>query len=461
MNRILILEDNKKLAKFYKDLLTKEKYETRIVYNSSDFFLEYDQFPAELLILDIKLNNSEMNGLQVFESLIKKELLQSKVIVLSGEATRTEIATAMKLGAYTFVEKTGEFNIQKFLADVRQAINLKIQENKTKQLTNENLRLRKELFTLHPFIGKSEKIQKTKKLLSKFAKADADILLLGETGSGKEVAANFFYQSSPRFGQPFIKVNSGGIPETMIDAELFGHKRGSFTGAVASRKGYFEQAENGILFLDEISNMNLTAQAKILRAIEYKEIRILGGELKKVNVNLLFASNKIPNELIENGQLREDLFYRLEGNTIYIPPLRDRDDDILLLTNNFFQKYCSKHNCHNHTDIGKLKKMLKSYHWPGNVRELKKFCEYVVILHDIIDNEVIEAEFKNKLNGKMNHDNLKNLLNIPNYEDAINIFKKKYLRYKISVANGNVNSAAQAIGLDKATIYKLKKKLKF
>ena len=462
MNRILILEDKKKLAAYYQELLEQENYTVKAVHNSKDFLVAYKSFPAELLILDIKLNKSELSGLEVFQELIDNKSLNSKVIILSGEATRTEIAKAMQLGAYTFIEKSGEFNIEKFLADVRQAINLKLQEDKNRSLADENVSLRDKLSAQHPFIGDSAAIQRVKHLIEKFAAAEADILLLGETGTGKEIAANYFYRYSPRFVRPIVTVNAGSIPESLIDSELFGHKKGAFTGAVSDRKGYFEQAHNGILFLDEMFKMDMNAQARILRAIEYKEIRILGGPVRKIDVNIIFGANEEPEEMIEEGKVRQDLYYRLEGNTIRIPPLRERDNDVLILAEFFVQKFTEKHKCIVSTNIHSLGKMLKSYKWPGNVRELKKFIEYVFILHDVVDNEVIEQEFRNKLNGNLKHDSLTNLLNLPDYSQAVDVFKVKFLKHQIAKHNGSIFDTAKTIGLDKTNIYKiLKKKMQF
>jgi two-component system, NtrC family, nitrogen regulation response regulator NtrX len=461
MNKILILEDNKKLAVFYKELLDNEGYNVKLTHNSTEFFEAYKYFPAELLILDIKLNNSELCGLKVFEKLISEKLLNSKVIVFSGEATRTEIAKSMQLGAYTFVEKTGEFNTQKFLADVRQAINLKIEEDKNKKLTSQNVSLRDKLTSENPFIGESDAIKRVKHLAKRFSKAQVDILILGETGTGKEVLANYIYQHSPRFGKPFITVNAGSITDSLIDSELYGHKKGAFTGALNDKQGYFEKADSGILFLDEIGNMNFDAQANILRATENKVVDVLGGNTVKIDVNILFASNKEPADMIEEGTFKEDLFYRLEGNTIRIPALRERGDDILLLAELFIKKYTEKYKVVNTCGIAGLKKLLKSYNWPGNVRELKKFFEYVFILHDVVDNDVIKEEFDKKLSGNLKQDSLLKMFRINHYNDAMDVFTKKFLEYKIVSANGNINEVADKIGLDKSTIYKLKKKLKF
>ncbi len=460
MGKILILEDNKKLLIFYRKILIAAGYDVEITQNSTEFFDIYPNFKPDLIILDIKLNNSELNGIQVFKRLIKQSRLYSKVIILSGEATRTEIAEAMKLGAYNFIEKSGEFNSEKFLIDIRQAINLKLQEESNIALKQNYDYLKKQFLELNPLIGESSKMQHVKELIHKFAIADVDILVVGETGTGKEVVANHIYWQSIRAGKPYIKVNAGGLPESLIDSELFGHKRGSFTGAFADKKGFFEQADKGILFLDEIANLSLMTQAKVLRAIEYKEIRIVGGRNINVDVRIIFASNKALQKLVNENKFREDLYFRLEGNIIHLPPLRERENDIIILIEHFFNIYSQKHKCILDVNLKKIQNKLLSYSWPGNVRELEKFCEYLFIIYDMVDNEIILKELENKKTGtfQMHDYSMKNLLNIKDYTSAIDEFEKKYLDHQLNLNKGRVSKVANNIGLDRSTLYKKIKK---
>ena len=458
--KIIILEDNKKLAGYYKAILDKADYDVKATYKSTEFFDTYEDFKTDLIILDIKLNNSELNGIDVFEQLLKEQKLFSKVIVLSGEATRSEIAKAMKLGAYTFIEKTGEFNVEKFLADVRQAINLKLQEDSNISLTKDKEYLRKTLMDINPLIGESAKMKKVKKLIQKFAQADIDVLIVGETGTGKEIVANHIYWQSNRAGKPYIKVNAGGLPESIVDSELFGHKKGSFTGAVSDKKGFFEQSNKGVLFLDEIGNLSYMTQAKILRAIEYKEIQIVGGAKINVDVRFIFASNKELKKLVNENKFREDLYYRLEGNIIHIPPLRERENDIILLMEHFFNIFSQKHGTYLETNLSKIKNKLLHYHWPGNVRELEKFCEYLFIIYDFIDNSIILDEFNKKISGDLpsQWSSFQELLRLENYAKVIDEFEKKYLEFQLTRNNGHVNETAMKIGLDRSTLYKKIKK---
>ncbi len=268
MKRILILEDNEELANYYSRLVLKEGFKTKHALNSNEFFKLYDTFLPSIILLDIKLNNSKLSGLEVFVKLVKSGDFKAKVIVISGEASRSEIAHAIKLGAHTFIEKTGDFNVDKFLSDVRAAYQLKRQEEATDKLLQEKKNLRHSLLYQYPFIGQSNTIEKVKKNIKKFAEADVDVMILGDTGTSKEVVVHHLYYHSKRAGKPFVKVNAGGLPESIVDLELFGHKKGSFTDARFDKREYFEQANGGYLFLDEIANITLPIQVKILQAIE-------------------------------------------------------------------------------------------------------------------------------------------------------------------------------------------------
>ncbi|HHE37032.1 MAG TPA: sigma-54-dependent Fis family transcriptional regulator, partial [Candidatus Cloacimonetes bacterium] len=294
-------------------------------------------------------------GSNFLKYLLKTKELNSKVIIISGEASRTQVSVAMKLGAYTFVEKTGHFNTKKFLADVRQAINLKQQEEQNKRLKDDNINLRKELEPRKVFIGECPEILKVKEQIKRYAKKDISVLIYGETGTGKEVVANNLYWESERNGKPFEIVHIGGLNENLIDSELFGHKKGAFTGADYDKIGKFEKADQGIVFLDEISDFDLNIQAKLKRAIENKEIQMIGGNTKKIDVKFIFATNQNLLEKIRNNEFREDLYERMDVAKIELPPLRERGNDIILLMKHFFSILSQKHDRYDNSDLKSLK----------------------------------------------------------------------------------------------------------
>lgn len=458
---IIVCEDNHELGRFYKKLLDHENYLVTTCATSEEFELVYSKKKPHVVIMDLRLAGSEKDGLQLMDEVINSQPHRPKVVVISGEATRSEVAQAMQLGAYTFIEKSGTFNKAKFLADVRAAIQLKLHEDENLQLRCTDKKLRHSLLSLNPFIGESRGIQRVKKLVTTLAQADVDIMVTGETGTGKEIIANHIVYQSSRAGGPFIKVNAGGFPETLVDSELFGHTKGAFTDAHSDKKGCFEKAHKGYLFLDEIANLNLAVQAKILRAIEYREINVVGGPVRKVDVRFIFASNKNLYEMADHGQFREDLYYRLEKHEIHLPPLRDRGADIALLMDYFFKQGIKKHECVLHYELSKICSELHTYPWPGNVRELGGFCENLLIRYNFVDNEVILDELEHKKMGVKNKrdESLLDMIKADSLADATSNFERKFLLYHLQHQNYQITRTSEAIGVERTTLYKKMKRL--
>ena len=245
--KIILLEDIEQIAEHYKKMLQKEGYKVQIALNSTSFFRIYENFKPDLILLDIILKNSEMNGIEVFQELQKRKDFTAKVIILSSEATKTEVVEAMQLGAVNFNEKGENFNRIKFLADINQAISLKFQEAEINSLRKQSL----DSF----LIGKHPKMKHLKEKIMKFSQSEMNLLITGETGTGKGLIAELIHQNSSRKDKPFKSIDIKSIPETLLESELFGHKKGAFTDAKFEKKGYFENAEAGTLFIDEISNM--------------------------------------------------------------------------------------------------------------------------------------------------------------------------------------------------------------
>ena len=272
--KIILLEDNHQIAKSYQQILKNYYFDVFITHNSDDFFLEYKKKAPDLILLDIQLNKSELSGLEVFEQLHKQKKFNSEVIILSGNATRLEIAKAMQLGAYNFIEKS-EFNKDKFVADINAAIKLKKSEDDKRQLqkSNENM-LQAKLQTI-PLIGESTAIREVKTKIKRFAQSKVDVLIQGETGTGKEIVAKHLHLNSDKYAKELEVVNCAGLPDSIVDTLLFGNMKGIYTGAISDTIGKFEKAHHGYLFLDEISDMSLLVQSKILRTIENKEVVLL------------------------------------------------------------------------------------------------------------------------------------------------------------------------------------------
>ncbi|MDZ4122204.1 MAG: sigma-54 dependent transcriptional regulator, partial [Candidatus Cloacimonadaceae bacterium] len=394
LSKVLILEDDVLLAQRISTLLVHKNYDVHHTSNSDTFFTELREFRPDVILIDVYLVGSRLNGIQVLKYINTNMDLNYKIIVISGEVTAAQVQEIRQLGAYHFIEKGASFNINQLLLNIENAIQLKKQEEENIGLQIEYLNLKKQFTRSFPFIGHSDAIEKVRNQIIRLAAADEDLFLVGETGTGKEIAANYYYINSKRFGRPFHTVNCSALNESLIESELFGHVKGAFTSADRNKSGFFEECKDGILFLDEVTNLSMAAQSKILRAIENKEIQVVGGNLKKVDTRLIFATNSTLDDLIEKNILRKDLFYRIEGNVVELPPLRDRGDDILLLISYFLSSFSSSYTFSDQTDINELREMLLSYEWPGNIRELRNFCKFIMINEKEIDNKCIISHLK-------------------------------------------------------------------
>ena len=454
--KILILEDDIVLSEQIANVVKYYNYEVIQTVNSDQFFDVLRNFQPDVILLDVFLVGSKLDGIQVLKHLKNDMDLNSKVIVISGEVTSSQINEIRTLGAYHFIEKGSAFSINQLLLHIENAITLKKQEEEHIGLQIEYINLKKQFTRSFPFIGESDVIKKVREQISRLATVDEDIFLIGETGTGKEVAANYYYIYSPRFGKPFHTVNCSALSETLIESELFGHIKGSFTSADRSKTGFFEECSSGILFLDEVTNLSLLSQSKILRAIENKEIQVVGGNLKKVDTRLIFASNAGMDKLSEESIFRKDLFYRIEGNIVDLPPLRERDDDILLLICYFLTSFSSQYSVMDRLDLPALKNDLLSYSWPGNVRELRNFCKFIMINEKKINNNVIKKHLQHKTNQfrfSKNHNNGK-YIQIQNLKESVASFERDYLLHYLSLNNWKISQTAKSIGLERTTLYK-------
>ena len=454
--KILILEDDIVLSEQIANVVKYYNYEVIQTVNSDQFFDVLRSFQPDVILLDVFLVGSKLDGIQVLKHLKNDMDLNSKVIVISGEVTSSQINEIRTLGAYHFIEKGSAFSISQLLLHIENAITLKKQEEEHIGLQIEYINLKKQFTRSFPFIGESDVIKKVREQISRLATVDEDIFLIGETGTGKEVAANYYYIYSPRFGKPFHTVNCSALSETLIESELFGHIKGSFTSADRSKTGFFEECSSGILFLDEVTNLSLLSQSKILRAIENKEIQVVGGNLKKVDTRLIFASNAGLDKLSEESIFRKDLFYRIEGNIVELPPLRERGDDILLLICYFLTSFSSQYSVMDRLDLPALKNDLLSYSWPGNVRELRNFCKFIMINEKKINNNVIKKHLQHKTNQfrfSKNHNNGK-YIQIQNLKESVASFERDYLLHYLSLNNWKISQTAKSIGLERTTLYK-------
>lgn len=382
MARILLIEDEAAIRRVLIKILTEEN-ENYSVEEAEDGLEGIDKIKQEdfdLVLCDIKM--PKMDGVEVLEA-IKKLKPETPVVMISGHGDLDTAVNTMKLGAFDYISKPPDLN--RLLNTVRNALD-------RKELVLENTRLKKKVSKNYQMIGESEAIKRIKELIEKVAPTDARVLITGPNGTGKELVAHWLHQKSERSKGPMVEVNCAAIPSELIESELFGHVKGAFTSANKDRAGKFEAANGGTIFLDEIGDMSLSAQAKVLRALQENKISRVGSDKDiKIDVRVIAATNKDLRKEIEEKKFREDLYHRLAVILIEVPPLNERRDDIPLLVDYFSEKISQEHGANKKEFTDKAIGILKDYDWRGNIRELRNVVERLIILGG---NEVTEEDVK-------------------------------------------------------------------
>jgi len=381
MAKILIVDDEKNIRDTLKEILDFEKYETFEAADGEEALKVLLSEKIDVTLCDIKM--PKLDGIELLEK-VANEGIDTQFIMISAHGNIETAVEATKLGAFDFIQKPPDLN--RLLIAVRNAL----EQGSLKQQTKV---LKKKINKQSAIVGESESIVEMQEIIGKIAPTDARVLILGENGTGKELVARSLHDHSLRAKGPFIEVNCAAIPSELIESELFGHEKGSFTSAHKQRIGKFEQANGGTLFLDEIGDMTLAAQAKVLRALQESIITRVGGEKSiKVNVRVLSATNKDLKEEIFQKKFREDLFHRLSVMIIRVPPLRERALDIELLTNHFLQTITTEYGYALKSIDPPAVELMKSYAWTGNVRELRNVVERLVIMsnHNTISKDDVK-----------------------------------------------------------------------
>ena len=377
MAKILVVDDEKSIRDALSDILSEEKYEVLTAEDGEDGWSKLEQEKIDLVLCDIKM--PKMDGMELLNK-ASEEGLDIPFVMISAHGTIDTAVEATKKGAYDFIQKPPDLN--RILLTVRNALD-------NSKLSTETKVLRKKVSKGYDIIGESEGIVEVKNTIEKVAPTEARVLINGENGTGKELVARWLHEKSSRSKSPLVEVNCAAIPSELIESELFGHEKGSFTSAHKQRIGKFEQAHGGTLFLDEIGDMSLSAQAKVLRALQDKKISRVGGDKSiSVDVRVLAATNKNLKKEIEEGNFREDLYHRLSVMVITVPALRERKDDIKLLTDHFLDQVANEYGTAKKAIDDQAIKQLESYEWTGNIRELRNVVERLVIMsHDTITKE--------------------------------------------------------------------------
>jgi len=443
--RILVVDDEKNIRRSVEMILSAAGYEVLEAASGHEAEQCLDRQSIDLILLDIVMPN--MDGLEFLQRL-RKRAVRPTVVVISGNATLSNAVAATREGAYDFVEKP--IAKEKLLIAVKNAL-------QQQRLSTAYERLQREISGRFDMIGESAALQKVKEHILRVAPTSTRVLILGESGSGKELVARAIHNASDRREQAFIKVNCAAIPEELIESELFGHEKGSFTGATHAHDGKFLQADGGTLFLDEIGDMSQRAQAKVLRILQDGEFERVGGrETLRVNVRLITATNKHLEVLVAAGKFREDLWFRLNVVPILVPALRERREDIPLLVNYFVEQYCRENGFRPKTIAPVAMQKLVEHEWPGNIRELRNFIERMVIM---TSGEVIEAAdlpLKMQTTPSFNT-SFSSGLTLHELREQI---EKEYIIACLKSTGGNISHAARILGIERSNLHKKMRALK-
>ncbi len=371
MANILVIDDEKSIRSTLKEILEYEGYKLELATNGKEGLELFEKDNFDIVLCDIKM--PEMDGIEVLDKLMEKQK-DIAVIMISGHGNIETAVEAIKKGAYDFIEKPLDLN--RLLVTIRNAM-------ERTELVTETKILKKKVAGTYDIVGESDSIKKVKDMIERVAPTDARVLITGSNGTGKELVARWLHEKSDRAGTPFVEVNCAAIPSELIESELFGHEKGAFTSAIKQRKGKFEQANGGTLFLDEIGDMSLSAQAKVLRALQENKITRVGSDKDiEVNVRVIAATNKNLKEEIEKKTFREDLYHRISVILIQVPTLNDRINDIPLLANYFNEQICSEYGRPKINISEDAIKELQKIRWTGNIREFRNVLERLIILCD-------------------------------------------------------------------------------
>jgi two-component system nitrogen regulation response regulator NtrX len=440
--RILVIDDEQGIRAALGQLLEFEGYEVHAIPNAADGITEYQKWKPHLVFLDVKM--AGMDGMEALKK-IRELDPTATVVMISGHATIRTAVEATQLGAYEILEKP--LDTDRILVMLRNALShLDLQE--------ENARLKQSIDAPFEIVGKTPVMRMLMEKVEKVAATPARVLITGENGTGKELVARALHRMSPRATKPFVEVNCAAIPGELIESELFGHMKGSFTGAIADRAGKFEQANKGTLFLDEIGDMSLAAQAKVLRVLQDNVITRIGGAKPiSVDVRVIAATNKTLESEIAAGKFREDLYYRLNVVPIHVPAIRERREDIPTLAQYFASTLSEREGIPPRTFTPDALERLTSLDWPGNVRELRNTVERLLIL---APDSQISARDIDRLAGQRALDDagLATLTQCRTFEEFKDAAERAFLLNKLREFDWNVSETARAVEMPRSNLYK-------
>ena len=437
--KVLVVDDEKNILESVKMVLNYEKYNVQVAKDGMEAIEMFKSFQPDIVLLDVKMPG--LNGLKVLPT-FKGLNPVAEIIMISGHSGIEEAVEASRLGAFDFLEKP--ISRDKLVLTVRNAAEKIF-------LLKENFTLRNLTAKKYELVGQSAVMKSLQETIRRVARSDSTVLISGDSGTGKELIARLIHQHSARSRNRFVQVNCAAIPDELIESELFGHEKGSFTGAYEKKVGKFESAHRGSIFLDEIGDLSLKAQAKVLRVLEEGEVQPVGSpEIKNVNVRVIAATNKNLEEEIKKGNFREDLFFRLHVVPIHSPSLRDRNEDIPLLIDHFIAYFSEENNYRKKSFSPEALAQLKEYQWKGNVRELRNLVERLLIM---CRNDPITGRDLPDYITRRAGEGEPRLLGLGNWKEFKAQSEKAFLEEKLKEFDFNVAKTAREIGLPRSNLY--------
>ncbi len=439
MASILIVDDEPGIRETLRGVLEDEGFEVEAVATGEECLDLVARQHYACILLDIWLGDG-IDGLETLQR-IREEGNDAAVVMISGHGNIETAVRSTKLGAFDFIEKP--LSLERTLVTVKNAV-------RRRELERTNEQLQKDLADEYVMVGDSIAMRALRKQIAIVAPSDGRVLISGESGTGKELVARAIHSQSKRRGSPFVEINSAAIPEELVESELFGHVKGAFSGATANKKGKFEAADGATLFLDEIGDMSPRVQAKMLRVLEEQRFEPVGSNTPiKVDVRVISATNKRLDDLIENGNFRHDLFYRLNVIPFQIPPLRERSEDISALVEHFNRKFSANYGKKPKTFSEEAMDALRNYSWPGNVRELRNTVERVVIMVGKQKVSVKELPAFGTFD-----DAPASSFRFPSFKAATDAYQREFILHKLAQYDGNVSRAAEEMGVDRSHLYR-------
>ena len=446
--RILVIDDDENLLKSLRKILRLQGYSVDAVANPTQVAGLLESQVYDCILLDVRMPG--VSGLDLLGMIVKK-CPTTPVMMISGQSDIATAVQSLKDGAYDFIEKPIE--PERLFVAVKNAVH-------KKSLQEEKDTIFQELQEKCQMIGESPVMKEVFQRITEVAATSAKILILGESGTGKELVAWAIHHNSDRKSRPYVKLNCAAIPSELLESEIFGHRKGSFTGAVSERKGKFIEADGGSLFLDEIGDMKLQLQAKLLRVLENNEVEMIGENFpRKVDVRVIAATNHVLERMVEDGTFREDLYYRLNVVKIVIPPLRERPEDILPLGFHFLKEFNGIYNKQVLSIKRQASALLTNYHWPGNVRELRNVMEKLVIFTH--KKEIDIQNLQSALDTKSTFDKTSSEIfeeEIMPLKNANHHFEKEYILTCLHKLNWKINDTAIALAIDRSNLFKKMRK---